>query len=66
MDKVYITTAGQEWDMVAKEVYGNESYTSFLMNNNLEFIHYFKFPAGLKLKIVELPQEASTLPTWRS
>lgn len=66
MESVYITKAGQEWDEIAREVYGNESYTSFLMKNNLEYIRFFKFPAGVKIRVVELPQEANTLPSWRS
>ena len=38
MAKVYKTKSGDTWDIIAKEVYGDELYTSFLMGN-LSLIH---------------------------
>lgn len=65
--KTYTTVSGDTWDIIAKEVYGDESYTSYLMNNNQEKIDYFIFPAGVELVIKELPAESqSLLPDWRS
>lgn len=66
MAKVYKTISGDTWDAVAKEVYGSESYTSFLMSNNQEHLDYFVFPEGVLLTIEELPAEESNLPDWRS
>lgn len=66
MEKVYKTKSGDMWDSIAKEVYGSESYTSFLMANNQQHIDYFVFPEGIELVIVVLPEEESTLPDWRS
>lgn len=66
MAKVYKTKSGDVWDGIAKEVYGDESYTSFLMANNQEAIDYFIFPEGIKLVIEDLPAEESILPDWRS
>lgn len=66
MAGVYKTKSGDVWDNIAKEVYGSESYTSFLMENNQEFIDYFVFPEGIKLVIKDKPEEASQLPDWRS
>lgn len=65
MEKVYKTKSGDVWDSIAKEVYGEESYTSFLMTNNQEHIDYFVFPEGIELVIAELPEEESLLPDWR-
>ncbi len=67
MAAVYKTKSGDVWDNIAKEVYGSESYTSFLMANNQEFIDYFVFPEGIKLIIEDKQEEAvSSLPDWRS
>lgn len=65
MEKVYKTKSGDVWDSIAKEVYGDESYTSFLMTNNQDHIDYFVFPEGIELIIADLPEEKSTLPDWR-
>lgn len=65
MAKVYKTRSGDLWDGIAKEVYGSESYTSFLMSNNQNRIDYFIFPEGIELVIEDLPEEESLLPDWR-
>lgn len=63
----YTTKAGDTWDVIAKEVYGKETYTSFLMENNRDKIDYFVFPRGITLKIADLPdEEDAKLPEWRS
>lgn len=66
MAAVYKTKSGDVWDNIAKEVYGSESYTSFLMENNKNLIDYFVFPEGIELVIEDKPEEISTLPDWRS
>lgn len=66
MAAVYKTKSGDVWDNIAKEVYGSESYTSFLMQNNQDLLDYFVFPAGINLVIEDKPEEATTLPDWRS
>lgn len=66
MASIYKTKSGDMWDSIAKEVYGNESYASFLMTNNQEHLNYFIFPEGIKLVIEDKPEEASVLPDWRS
>lgn len=62
----YITKSGDVWDNIAKEVYGSESYTSFLMENNKHLVNYFVFPEGIQLEIKDKPAEVSLLPDWRS
>ena len=64
--KVYITKSGDTWDMVAKEVYGDELYMSLLMSNNQELIEYFVFPENISIVLPEIPKEESLLPDWRS
>lgn len=67
MAQVYRTVSGDVWDKIAKEVYGSESYTSFLMSNNQQYINYFVFPEGVPLTIEDLPEEdENVLPDWRS
>lgn len=66
MAAVYKTRSGDVWDSIAKEVYGSETYTSFLMSNNQGYLNYFVFPEGIYLVIEDKPEEASTLPDWRS
>ncbi len=69
MDKVYITKSGDMWDMIAKEVYGDELYASYLMSNNQDKLDYYQFPQGIRLTIKELTTKekvAETLPGWRS
>lgn len=67
MAKTYRTNSGDTWDIVAKEVYGSESYASFLMSNNQNLLEYFVFPEDVQLNIVDLPEEDnSTLPKWRT
>lgn len=63
--KVYKTKSGDTWDMVAKEVYGDELYTSLLMQNNQELLEYFMFPEGVCIELPDIPQEESLLPEWR-
>lgn len=64
--KTYITKSGDTWDMIAKDVYGSETYTSLLMENNQNLIDYFVFPQGIMLNIVPIPNETGNLPEWRT
>ena len=66
MEKVYKTKSGDTWDVIAKEVYGSEAYTSFLMGNNQRLLNYFVFPEGITLVIKDKPEEVSLLPDWRT
>ena len=65
----YITKSGDTWDIIAKEVYGDEMHLSFLMKNNGYLLTYFVFPSGVVVKIYDLPEEADEededIPDWR-
>lgn len=65
--RTYTTISGDVWDNIAKEVYGSEAYTSFLMENNPDKTDYFVFPSGVVLKIADVPDEQNAVfPEWRS
>nr|DAD62093.1 MAG TPA: baseplate wedge protein [Caudoviricetes sp.]DAX42335.1 MAG TPA: baseplate wedge protein [Caudoviricetes sp.] len=65
----YITKSGDTWDIIAKEVYGDEMHLSFLMKNNGDLLTYFIFPSGVVVKIYDLPEEVDEededIPDWR-
>ena len=65
----YITKSGDTWDIIAKEVYGDEMHLSFLMKNNGDLLTYFVFQSGVVVKIYDLPEEADEededIPDWR-
>lgn len=65
MAKTYTTAAGDQWDMIAKKVYGDELLASWLMENNPQYIAIFEFDAGVVLATPDLPDEKNTLPPWR-
>ena len=61
----YRTIQGDTWDMIAKKVYGAERHLDYLMASNFELLDYFIFPAGIVVKVPELPAEISEdLPSW--
>ena len=66
MAKTYTTVAGDQWDMIAKKVYGSEIHADFLMDNNLPLLDIYEFDAGTVLNTPDLPlEQSSTLPPWR-
>ncbi len=65
-ETVYITQDGDQWDSIAKKVYGNELYADFLMEHNGKYIDVFEFDAGTVLRTPSLPEtKTSNLPPWR-
>lgn len=66
MAKTYTTMSGDTWDRISREVYGSESYTSFLMTNNQDKLDTFVFSAGEKLIVEDIPEKTKVLPDWRS
>ena len=62
----YTTKEGDQWDRIAKEVYGDEIYMDYLIENNTNYIDVFQFSAGTVLQVPDLPEdEKSDLPPWR-
>ena len=66
MADTYMTTAGDQWDMIAKNELGSESYTSKLIEANTDYIDTVIFPAGVALTLptITTPIPAS-LPPWK-
>lgn len=62
----YTTIQGDTWDMIAKKVYDDESYTSLLMEANPQLLDYFVFPDGIVITVPEKPEETDDMPEWRS
>lgn len=63
--KAYTTCQGQAWDQIAKDAYGAEKYAGFLMQENPELLGIFVFPAGIALRLPDLPEDTASLPPWR-
>ena len=63
---MYTTRAGQQWDEIALEVYGDEENADVLMQANPQELGTYQFPAGVVLNTPELTEEQTTeLPPWR-
>lgn len=66
MAGTYTTKTGDQWDAIAKEVYGDELHADWLMQNNLTKAGIFEFSAGFVLQTPDLPEaQDGTLPPWR-
>lgn len=66
MDTTYTTRQGDQWDAIAKKVYGDEKYAGYLMEQNLPLLDIFEFDAGTALSTPALPEEQDGgLPPWR-
>lgn len=62
----YTTIQGDTWDMIAKKVYDDESYTFLLMEANPQLLDFFVFPEGIVITVPEKPEETDDMPEWRS
>ena len=68
MENTYTTKQGDAWDKIAFEVYGDEAYTAWLMENNFPLLDIFVFDAGVVLQTPPPLEKtaANDLPIWRS
>lgn len=63
---MYTTKSGDTWDVIAKEVYGNEYRADVLMAANAAHIETFIFQAGVELSTPALEEERNgLLPPWK-
>ncbi len=62
---MYKTRQGQCWDEIAREVYGSEKYTGYLMQNNLPLLDTAVFSAGTEFNTPDMPAEETDMPAWR-
>lgn len=62
----YTTKSGDTWDVIAKEVYGDEYHADALMAANPKYIDTFRFSSGVVLNTPEVADaRAGTLPPWK-
>lgn len=62
----YITKPGDQWDMIAKECYGNELLAGNIMQANPDYLGIYQFDYGTELTIPELQEDdIDGLPPWR-
>lgn len=67
MATIYTTSAGDQWDTIAKKIYGDELHADYLMECNLIKVDIFQFDAGETLQAPDLPEgRDGTLPPWRT
>lgn len=62
---MYITHQGECWDEAAKNIYGDEKYTGYLMQNNMPLLDIAVFSAGVQLRTPEIPKDQTNIPEWR-
>ena len=66
MAATYTTKGGEQWDEIAKAVYGDEKHADWLMENNFPLLDVYAFDAGTVVQTPPLPAtKAETLPEWR-
>ncbi len=62
---VYITKAGDIWDIISFKVYGNEKFVLDLIKENPEFSAMAIFPANVYIKCPEIKNiKEGELPPW--
>lgn len=65
-DIVYITREDETWDVVAKEVYGNEFFADKLMFANPDLLDKFAFNEGDEVLCSAFDgEEFDEIPDWR-
>lgn len=66
MSRYYTTVQGDEWDMIALKVYGDEFYLNELLKANQKYNNIVVFSAGVKLLLPEIEVKSTTiLPPWK-
>lgn len=62
----YVTSQGERWDEIAFAFYGNALRIAPLIEANPQYREVLLFPAGCKLRIPKLKDEApQSLPPWK-
>lgn len=66
MTRYYTTVQGDEWDLIALKVFGDESYLNALLNANQQYNDVLVFSAGIQLVLPEIEVKSTTiLPPWK-
>ena len=62
----YITKSGDTWDIIAKNVYGDEYRADVLMAANPEHLNTFCFSAGVSIITPAIEEQRNgLLPPWK-
>ncbi len=63
---VYVTKKGDQWDIIAKSVYGDELKADVLMEANPMLSDIYEFDYGIEVECPEISADtADGLPPWR-
>ena len=67
MPKNYTTIQGDEWDIIAKKVYGSEEYLTDLLKANQQYADIVEFSAGVQIICPDVAKKnlTSILPLWK-
>ena len=64
--KTYTTAQGDMWDSIAHAQLGSAAHTGELMRANPGLQDYYRFPAGITLRLPEIERRVSaSLPPWK-
>ncbi|MEN6372223.1 MAG: tail protein X [Armatimonadota bacterium] len=64
---IYITNTGDQWDLIAYNVYSKEKFMTELLAANPEYRDIVVFDAGVRIVCPDIDVEsASPLPPWKS
>ena len=68
MESTYTTKQGDVWDKIAYEVYGDEEYTGWLMENNfpLMYTSLDNTVAGLETQAARKESTATSMSRWKT
>ena len=54
---IYRSIQGDSWDNMSLSIYGDESLSYILLQANPRFMKYTILPAGLAIRVPELPDD---------
>lgn len=68
---IYKTVQGDTWDIISSKVYGTDSKSHLILDENLELSYIAFFDAGTEIIIPEISgsseeKTSENLPPWRS
>lgn len=67
--KVIVTKAGDTWDVLAKDLYGDERYMTDLIKANIHFRNTVFFSSGVVLVVPDIDTSEraaeANLPPWK-
>lgn len=65
--RAYTTKKGDQWDIIAKAVYGDELKVDVLMKANPLLCDIYEFDDGTSVEVPDIAdEEAAGMPPWRT